>query len=211
MKPWQQIPLADYEAHMNAAAIQQASALSSLFAEALALRKPASLAVLGVAGGNGLEHIDRDHTRRVVGVDLNPEYLAAVQERFANLPGLELHAIDLAESVIQVPPVELVHAALIFEHTGLGPSPQNRSLDNALALVAPKGALSVVLQLPSTESQNVGSSGVASIAKLAAHFSLIDPQAFTATLATRGLPQIHETIVPVPGGKRLWMGIFARS
>lgn len=206
MNPWQEIPLADYEAHMNAEAVKQASALSELFGEALALRKPASVAVLGVAGGNGLEQIDEKQTRRVAGVDLNPHYLAAVRKRFANMAGLELYAIDLAEDRIQLPPVELVHAALIFEHTGLG-----QCLENALALMAPEGALSVVLQMPGTESQNVGGSGVASIAKLAAHFSLIDPNALTRTLADRGLRLTHEKLEPVSGGKQLWMGVFARS
>jgi hypothetical protein len=206
MNPWQEIPLADYEAHMNAEAVKQASALSELFGEALALRKPASVAVLGVAGGNGLERIDEKQTRRVAGVDLNPHYLAAVRKRFPNMAGLELYAIDLAEDHIQLPPVELVHAALIFEHTGLG-----QCLENALALVAPVGALSAVLQLPGAESQNVGGSGVASIAKLAAHFSLIDPNALTRRLAERGLQLTHERLEPVPGGKQLWMGIFARN
>jgi hypothetical protein len=206
MKPWQEIPLADYEAHMNADAVNQASALSELFGEALALRKPSSVAVLGVAGGNGLERIDGRLTRRVVGMDLNPHYLTAVRERFANMPGLELHAIDLVEKAIELPPVELVHAALIFEHTGLG-----QCLENALALITPEGALSVVLQLPGTGSQNVGSSGVASITKLAAHFSLIDPNALTRTLEERGLRLTHERLEPVPGDKRLWMGIYARS
>jgi hypothetical protein len=206
MNPWQEIPLADYEAHMNAEAVQQASPLSELFGEALALRKPAAVAVLGVAGGNGLERIDQTLTRRIVGVDLNPHYLAAVRERFANMPGLELHAIDLAEETVQLAPVELVHAALIFEHTGLG-----QCLENALALVTHKGALSVVLQLPGAESQNVGGSGVDSITKLATHFSLIDPNALTQTLAERGLCLTHEKTAPVPGGKRLWMGVFARS
>lgn len=206
MNPWQQIPLADYEAHMNAAAVNQSTALSNLFAEALALRKPASVAVLGVAGGNGLDRIDENHTRRIVGVDLNPHYLSTVRERFANLPGLELHAIDLAQEPVTLPPVELVHAALIFEHTGLG-----QPLTNALALLLPEGALSVVLQLPATESRNVGDSGVASIARLAAHFSLIDPAALTHTLAERGLHLVHEQHAPVPGGKTLWLGIFARG
>jgi threonine dehydrogenase-like Zn-dependent dehydrogenase len=206
MNPWQEIPLADYEAHMNAEAVKQASVLSELFGEALALRKPASVAVLGVAGGNGLEQIDEKQTRRVAGVDLNPHYLAAVRKRFANMAGLELYAIDLAEAHIQLPPVELVHAALIFEHTGLG-----QCLENALALMTPEGALSVVLQLPGAESQNVGGSGVVSIAKLAADFSLIDPNALTRMLAERGLQLTHERLEPVPGGKQLWMGIFVRS
>ena len=206
MNPWQEIPLADYEAHMNAEAVKQASVLSKLFGEALTLRNPVSVAVLGVAGGNGLERIDGRQTRRVLGVDLNPHYLAAVRERYANMAGLELHAIDLAEETIQLPPVELVHAALIFEHAGMG-----QCLENALALIAPEGALSVVLQRPGTESQDVGGSGVASITKLAAHFSLIDPNALTRTLADRGLRLTHEKLEPVSGGKQLWMGVFARS
>ena len=206
MNPWQEIPLADYEAHMNAEAVKQASVLSKLFEEALALRNPVSVAVLGVAGGNGLERIDGRQTRRVLGVDSNPHYLAAVRERYANMAGLELCAIDLAEATIQLPPVELVHAALIFEHAGMG-----QCLENALALIAPEGALSVVLQRPGTESQDVGGSGVASITKLAAHFSLIDPNALTRTLAHRGLRLTHEKLEPVSGGKQLWMGVFARS
>ena len=206
MNPWQEIPLADYEAHMNAEAVKQASVLSKLFGEALTLRNPVSVAVLGVAGGNGLERIDGRQTRRVLGVDLNPHYLAAVRERYANMAGLELYAIDLAETTIQLPPVELVHAALIFEHAGMG-----RCLENALALITPEGALSVVLQRPGTESQDVGGSGVASITKLAAHFSLIDPNALTRTLADRGLRLTHEKLEPVSGGKQLWMGVFARS
>jgi hypothetical protein len=206
MNPWQEIPLADYEAHMNAEAVKQASVLSKLFGEALTLRNPVSVAVLGVAGGNGLERIDGRQTRRVLGVDLNPHYLAAVRERYANMAGLELHAIDLAEETIQLPPVELVHAALIFEHAGMG-----QCLENALALIAPEGVLAVVLQRPGTESQDVGGSGVASITKLAAHFSLIDPNALTRTLADRGLRLTHEKLEPVSGGKQLWMGVFARS
>ncbi|HZP06124.1 MAG TPA: hypothetical protein VFB43_14575 [Terracidiphilus sp.] len=204
--PWQEIPLADYEAHMRSDAVGQKVALSELFGEVLELRKPASLAILGVAGGNGLERIDPKRTTRVVGVDLNPEYIAAVRERFASLPGLELYAVNLSEETVTLLPVELVHAALIFEHAGLG-----RCLENALGLVTPEGALSVVLQLPSTESQNVGSSGVASITRLSLHFKLIDPAALTRMLAERGLRVIHESKKPLPAGKQFWLGIFVRG
>ena len=56
--PWLSVPLADYEAHMRSPAVQQLDALSDLFAEALAFCNPASVAILGIAGGNGLERID---------------------------------------------------------------------------------------------------------------------------------------------------------
>jgi hypothetical protein len=206
VNPWREIPLADYEAHMQSEAVGQAAVLSEMFGEVLELRKPASLAMLGVAGGNGLERIDQEQTKRVLGVDLNPQYIATVRERFAQMAGLELYAIDLAEETIALAPVELVHVALVFEHAGLG-----RCLENALALMTPDGALSVVVQLPSTQSQVVGSSGVASVARLSSHFTLVDPAALTRTLAERRLQLIHENWRSVPAGKQLWLGVFTHS
>jgi hypothetical protein len=206
MNPWQEIPLADYEAHMQSDAVGQASVLSAIFAEVLELRRPASVAVLGIAGGNGLERIDQSLTTRVVGVDLNPQYITTVRERFAHIAWLELYAADLAKDTLAVAPVELVHSALVFEHAGLG-----LCLENALGMMAPKGALSVVVQLPSTESQFVGSSGVTSMSKISSHFKLVDPTALTSTLAKHGLQLIHENTRAVPAGKQLWLGVFARG
>ncbi len=203
--PWLAVPLADYEGHMASPAVQQSDALASLFAEALSVRRPASVAILGIAGGNGLERIDSALTHRIVGLDINPAYLAAVRRRFSKLPGLELHAVDLADRTLPLAPVHLVHAALFFEHAGTGPS-----LDNALALLGEDGALSVVLQLPSASEPAVGSSGIASIRTLQTHFSLIDPQQFRTTLQERGLEPVYEAHRAVPGGKAFWMGIFVR-
>jgi hypothetical protein len=204
--PWLAIPLADYEGHMEAPEVCQLQTLSSLFAEALAVRRPPSAAILGIAGGNGLDRIDTALTRRIVGLDINPAYLDAVRRRYPDLPGLELHCTDLAGPSIELPPVELVHAALVFEHAGTG-----RCLENALALLAADGAFSVVLQLPGASEQTVGSSGVASIRSLQSHFSLIDPLGFRGLLRERGLEPVYEAQRAVPGGKALWMGIFVRT
>jgi SAM-dependent methyltransferase len=203
--PWLTIPLADYEGHMRSPAVAQLDVLSDLFAEALALRRPASVAVLGIAGGNGLERIDSSVTRRVVGLDLNPEFLDAVRQRYALLPGLELTRIDLAEQVVDAEPVELVHAALVFEHAGT-----KRCLDNAIALVAEGGALSIVLQRPGTTEHNVGASGVASVQAAREHFSLVDPEWMKETLKARGFELVQETRRDVPGGKAMLLLIFAR-
>ena len=78
--PWNTIPLDDYEAHMNSPGVCQLAPLSDLFHNALAIRSPQSIAILGVAGGNGLEHVDSGLTKRVVGIDLNSLYLNAVRE-----------------------------------------------------------------------------------------------------------------------------------
>ena len=56
--PWLSIPLQDYEGHMGRDNAQQLSVLSELFKRALDICTPDSVAVLGIAGGNGLEHLD---------------------------------------------------------------------------------------------------------------------------------------------------------
>ena len=202
--PWLTIPLADYEGHMRSPTVAQLDVLAELFAEALALRKPASVAVLGIAGGNGLDRVDGAAVRRVVGMDVNPEFLEAVRQRYGAQLNLELTRIDLAEEVADVEPVDLVHAALVFEHAGTG-----RCLDNAVALVAEGGALSVVLQRPGTE-HNVGSSGVASVEAARDHFVLVDPEWMTETLVGRGFRLEHTHLRGVPGGKAMWFAVFAR-
>src|SRR5436305_9182848 len=95
--PWLSIPLGDYEGHMGSAGVRQLTVLAELFKCALDCCSPESVAVLGVAGGNGLEQIDCAATKRIVGVDINQGYLEEVQRRFGTLPGLELHCRDLAE------------------------------------------------------------------------------------------------------------------
>src|SRR5229473_1936879 len=95
--PWLSIPLEDYERHMSSPGVQQLTVLAELFKRALDYCLPESVAVLGIAGGNGLEQIDCAATKRIVGVDINQRYLDEVQRRFGTLAGLELHCRDLTD------------------------------------------------------------------------------------------------------------------
>jgi len=137
---------------------------------------------------------------------VNPLYLEAVRRRFADLHGLELHCLDLSQEIAELKPARLVHAALVFEHAGAG-----RCLENALSLVAPCGALSVVLQLASESETNVGLSPFPSIQGLGAGFSLIDPALLRQNLQQRGFRLIHESRRALPAGKAFWMGVFGRA
>jgi len=176
-----------------------------MFGDALQSFRPASVAILGVAGGNGLDCVDPAVTHRICGIDINAEYLAATRQRYAALTGLELHCLDLAEQQVNFLPVDLVHAALIFEHAGL-----ESCLDNAIRLVAPGGVLSVVLQLPSTTEPAVGNSSVASVQAHRNSFHFVDVEAFTQELARRGFHLEHTTTRPLPSGKSFWMGYFRK-
>lgn len=82
-------------------------AVADVFKTALSYCRPRSVAVLGVAGGNGLEQIDSAITERIVGVDINQRYLDEVRHRFDTPSGLELYCCDLAERELELAPVEL--------------------------------------------------------------------------------------------------------
>jgi hypothetical protein len=203
---WLDIPLADYEGHMSAPGVEQLGALSDLFRQVLHDIEPASVAILGVAGGNGLEHIDPTITRRVVGLDVNAEYARATAVRFATLPGLEVVVADLEEVQPAVAPCDLVHAALLFEHAGT-----DRCLTHALGLVAPGGTFSVVLQGQSTTSPDVATTPFTSMHRLRDGFALVDREEFVVRLASQGWRMTAERQRDLPGGKAFWAGTFSRS
>jgi hypothetical protein len=203
--PWLYIPLGDYEGHMSAPGIAQLEPLADLFEEALAFNRPSSIAILGIAGGNGLDRIDLSVTKHILGVDIQPSYLSAIQKRFSTLP-LKLMCVDLRKETLDEPPVSLVHAALIFEHAGTG-----LCLRNATSMTARGGYLSVVLQLPSKTVAQVSPSPFSSIQALSKSFSFVDQAEIDAELTDAGFMKARETECRVPGDKALWHGIFRKN
>ena len=61
--PWEEISLDDYEKHMSLESVRQLQALDAIMNEQFAAYPVETAAVLGVAGGNGIEHIDTNKFR----------------------------------------------------------------------------------------------------------------------------------------------------
>jgi len=80
--PWLSIAVDDYVGHMASPAVGQHQVLNRLFGAMLRNVRPRTVLVLGCSTGNGFEHVDPAVTCRVVGVDINPEYLQRLAERF---------------------------------------------------------------------------------------------------------------------------------
>ena len=55
--PWEEISLSDYESHMKLNSVRQLQAMNALMKSQLDTYPVSSVMILGVAGGNGLEHI----------------------------------------------------------------------------------------------------------------------------------------------------------
>ena len=85
--PWKSIKLSDYENHMKLGTVMQLQTLNCMMKDQLNTFPAHSAMILGVAGGNGLDHIRTNQYRTVYAVDLNPVYLQEVQKRFTNLSG----------------------------------------------------------------------------------------------------------------------------
>ena len=75
--------------------------------------------VFGIAGGNGLEHVNQEKYKKIYGIDINEEYLAAVKERYSDMKDiLECRIVDLLGSIVALPKAELVIANLFIEYVG---------------------------------------------------------------------------------------------
>ena len=117
--PWEDIALSDYENHMSLDSVMQLQTMNSIMKEQFEAYDVDTAMVLGVAGGNGLEHVSVEKYRKVYGVDINREYLQAAEERFAGLgEKLQLICLDLTKDAGKLPEAELVIADLVIEYTG---------------------------------------------------------------------------------------------
>lgn len=205
--PWLLVPAVDYEEHMNLPEVNQLAPLSALFAGIYRRFKPVSLAVLGCATGNGFEHIDPTVTRRVIGIDINGEYLGVASDRFPALePVLELIQAPIESCVLKESSLDLVHAALIFEY--LEPEP---ALAHIAEWLSPEGIFSAVLQLPCASGGTVSDTKVASVKILEPVIKLVSPGELESLAAQQGLQKIESKTVALPGRKSFYAGIFRKT
>ena len=80
--PWLDIPLGDYEGHMALPSIGQSQLIADQLDALLRMHAPSSVAIVGCAGGNGLERLIDTSVSRVVGVDINPQYVEEARRRY---------------------------------------------------------------------------------------------------------------------------------
>jgi hypothetical protein len=118
--PWTAVPLHDYEAHMGLKTIGQLPVLDRMMRSQLYEYPASTVAVFGVAGGNGLRHVDLKRTKTIYGIDINPDYLDICRTRFAPALGdaLVLILADVTDPNTILPQAELVIANLFVEYIG---------------------------------------------------------------------------------------------
>ena len=153
MNPWEQISLSDYENHMSLGSVLQLQTLNQIMKEQFEnFNGTKTIAVLGVAGGNGIEHIRRKSFEKVYGIDINADYLKEVEKRFADLHGiLECKKINLITEADILPESECVIANLLIEYIGYD------AFKNVLGKMQAK-KVSCVIQINESQEQWVSDS-----------------------------------------------------
>lgn len=117
--PWEEISLSDYENHMKLDSIMQLQNMNQMMKSQFGAYPVSSAMILGIAGGNGLEHINKNKFKKVYGVDINAEYLMAVEERYSDISDiLECIQLNLIEEADRLPKAELLVANLLIEYIG---------------------------------------------------------------------------------------------
>jgi ubiquinone/menaquinone biosynthesis C-methylase UbiE len=192
---------------MNAANVGQWSVLNRIFADTVAEFAPSSLAVLGCSTGNGFEHIDPQVTQRIVGIDINADYLRVLEQRHRDrLRNLGLICSDVASCSLKRSSLNLIYAALIFEYVD-----PERVLPEAATWLKPGGVLAAVLQLPSPVANTVSDTPFASLQALTSIMRLVDPAAFEKLADRCGLTPIRSWHVSVRQGKGFYIAYYERE
>lgn len=201
--PWLEVPLAEYEGHMAWPGVAQAQLLGDTLASAIARFAPRSLAVLGCSGGNGFERIPAG-VARVVGVDLNPRFIAQAAVRFdGRFQELELLAGDIQSDEISFAPVDLVFAGLLLEYVDVA-----TVIARVPSMLRAPGHLVTVVQLPSDGQRAVSASPYPGVKPLGDIMRLVPPINLLQVAETCGFVPLSSDGVESAAGKRFQVQVF---
>lgn len=197
MNPWKEVDLDDYESHMSLDSVAQLQALNDMTGEQIYDYDVRDVMIMGVAGGNGLNHIDKEKIRRVYGVDINGDYLNKCRERFAALGDtLVTVQADLTDETTELPHADLVIANLLLEYVGYASFARN------IRHIAPQ-YVSVIIQINEGEGFVSDSPYLHSFDKLNEVYNHIDDAGLTEVMAQIGYNLIKTLKRALPNGKAL--------
>jgi hypothetical protein len=186
--------------------VGQLSLLNDLTKKYLDKIKPRTCIFLGIAGGNGLEHIDNAVTKKVIGIDVNQDYLDETYRRYnKQVKNLQLINYYISSGATEICKADAVWAALIMEYTGI-----SDCLQFADRNLLPVGHLVVSIQI-NNGRKPVSTSGIESIKKAADIFSPVDPGELVTKATAAGFLLFDDEVNMLPNGKAIKTFHFVKA
>jgi hypothetical protein len=195
--PWNEITLSDYESHMSLASVLQLQTMNAEMQAQINGYSADTIMILGIAGGNGLEHIEAGKHSKVFGVDVNGNYLDSCVKRYPELKGVFIPVqTDLTKPDTQLPRADLVIANLLIEYIGYA------AFQHVLDIVKPQ-YVSCMIQI-NKDSGFVSDSPYLQVFDClnAVHHQLSEKE-LTNALRHKGYIQNYDIEKPLPNGKAL--------
>ena len=195
--PWESISLTDYENHMRLNSVKQLQTMNEMMKGQLDNDVVSSAMILGIAGGNGLEHVDKKKYTKVYGIDINKEYLTAAKNRYPELSGtLECLLIDVIAEYDKLPQAELLIANLFIEYIGY------EVFQKAILQVAPK-YVSCIIQINTDEETWVSDSPYLHVFdRLDEVHHQMEEQKLIQAMKQIGFALTKQLEYPLPNGKK---------
>lgn len=194
--PFLEIPLDVYEKHMSLDTVQQLQILNNMMKNQLNSYEVNSILILGIAGGNGLEHIDIKKTDKTYGVDINEKYLEACRQRYPELNGhFETICVDLTDKDIEIPKAKLVIANLIVEYIGYD------TFTHHMKVMSPK-FISVIIQLNEQEDFVSESPYIHYFDRVSEVHHQMEEIELCNSLSKIGYSKFYREEIPLPNRKR---------
>ncbi len=204
---WLDIDLSDYENHMSLPSIGQAQYLASWISSKVEFFNPESMAILGCAGGNGLDKINSTALKKIICVDINPSFLETARKRYSNsFKDIEFICCDISSGKCFFGPVELVFAGLVFEYVNY-----EITIKNISKCIKQNGILAAVLQLPNKNISEVSPGPYKSLEKLSEKFAFVPADKLIVLCEINGIKLLSQSKVKLESGKEFQELILRRD
>lgn len=193
--PWNEIDIEDYENHMKLSSVYQLQRLNQIMGDQFDSYHVSSVMILGVAGGNGLEHIDKNKFNNVYGVDINESYLKTCRKRFPNLqPILKTLCVDLNDKIDELPSADLLLANIVIEYIGY------EHFKKVVTTVKPK-YVSCVIQVNADDKFVSDTIYSHAFDQLDSVLQTVDEKSLCLAMRKLGYQSISKNIYSLPNGK----------
>lgn len=150
--------------------------------------------VLGMAGGNGLEHIRDSRLLTVYAVDVNADYLNETKKRFLDLKDkLEYLCLDLQDTSNVLPRADMIIANLLIEYIGYA------CFQRVVKAVSPR-YVSCAIQINSDDTFVSDSPYLHAFDDLEKIHHQIAEKSLTSSMQEIGYHQIQTSEYPLPNG-----------
>ncbi len=196
VNPWKKIHLSDYENHMSLDSVKQLQSLNLIMKDQLSDYDVHTVMIMGIAGGNGLEHITNEKYQKVYGIDINEEFLRSTSERYKSLADILVCLnIDIVTETDKLPEAELLIANLLVEYVGY------EAFTKALEKVKPQ-YVSCVVQINGDTTQWVSDSPyIHAFDELDSVHHQMEENELTLAMKDVGYKLISKTKESLPNGK----------